>query len=116
MLQNPSNMEVRLAMTQLLTQPLSQPFYLSGHIALDWRNQLLLGEVQLQSLSLSVEDLTEAVVTIATVPFTIMPPVDALLNQVHSPEPSPAAAQPPEPVPQDPPRKPQIRADFLEVT
>jgi hypothetical protein len=109
MLQNPSNMEVRLAMTQLLaTQPLSQPFYLSGHIALDWRNQLLLGEVQLQSLSLSVEDLTEAVVTIATVPFTIMPPVDALLTHVSPPEPS-------TPTP-EPPRKPQIKADFLEVT
>jgi len=116
-LQNPSNMEVRLAMTQLLaTQPLTQPFYVSGHIALDWRNQLLLGEVQLQSLSLSVEDLTEAVVTIATAPFTIMPPVDALLTHISPPEPAPPDVQPtPEP-PQTPPAKPRIRADFLEVT
>ena len=117
MLQNPSNMEVRLAMTQLLaTQPLSQPFYLSGHIALDWRNQLLLGEVQLQSLSLSVEDLTEAVITIATVPFTIMPPVDALLTHVSPPEPSHPEVHPTPAPPQSPPPKPRIKADFLEVT
>jgi hypothetical protein len=127
MLQNPNNMEIRLALTYLIApNPVEQPLQLSGHIALDWKNQLLLGEVQLQALSLSVDDLSEFVYVLTSEAFTVMPPVDSLLTQAATGEQTPSnrpewdfdldfLSDDDNPTPL-PVAKPRISADFLEVT
>ena len=126
MLQNPNNMETRLALTYLIApNPVEQPLQLSGHIALDWKNQLLLGEVLLQALSLSVDDLSEFVYVLTSQTFTVMPSVDALLTQVATGEGNLAGRSEwdfdqdflsddttPAPIPA---AKTRISADFLEV-
>ena len=126
MLQNPNNMETRLALTYLIApNPVEQPLQLSGYIALDWKNQLLLGEVLLQALSLSVDDLSEFVYVLTSETFTVMPSVDALLTQVATGEGNLAGRSEwdfdqdflsddttPAPIPA---AKTRISADFLEV-
>ena len=128
LLQNPNNMETRLAESEFLPED-SQDFAiaLSFRVPLDWTSHLLLGEVQLQMDDLYWLDHPTApkIPPLAVQGFTITPSVNALLNQLDPSvsdmewnqeelEPEPPAPQAPNDVPPIP--KPTIKAEFLEVS